>query len=313
MKKIIISAAVLALIMSCNSPKTVVDNQTTTEQMSQIENTLLTESSLPYGAPDFTQIKNEDYLPAMKEAMKLQTERVNKIANQSDAPTFKNTILALEKSGKEMDQVGNVFYAMTGAHTNDVLKDAQEKLAPMTSEHYDNIYLNEALFARVKEVYDQKGQLTGEDQKLTEEYYKSFIQAGANLSETQKTALKAMNSQLAEYQTQFNQTLQEANNEAKIIVKDKSKLNGLSDNEIEALKNEDGTYSISILNTTQQPLMSLLENRELRKELFEASWNRTNGGKNNTNDLIVKIAQLRAEKAALLGFKNYAEWSLMNT
>ncbi|MXV37755.1 dipeptidyl carboxypeptidase II [Flavobacteriaceae bacterium Ap0902] len=314
MRKIIISASLLGLMMSCNTPKTMVKNEsTTTQQLPQTDNTLLVESKLPYGAPDFKQIKDEDYLPAMREAMRLQTTRVNEIAAQSEEPTFENTVLALEKSGKEMDQVGNVFYAMTSAHTNDVLKDAQEKLAPLSSEHYDNIYLNDALFKRVKTVYENRNQLQGEDLKLTEEYYKSFIQAGANLTEAQKTELKAMNSQLAELQTSFNQTLLKANNASKIIIKDKSKLKGLSENEMEALKNEDGTYTISILNTTQQPLLSSLENRELRQQIFETSWNRTNGGAHNTNDLIVRIAQLRAQKAALLGFDNYAQWSLVNT
>lgn len=184
------------------------------------------------------------------------------------------------------------------------------------AQHSDEIYLNSALFNRVKAIHDQLDQLNldAESKKLTEEYYKSFIQAGANLNDAQKEELKNINSQIATLQTQFNQTLLKANNDAVIEVKDKAMLEGLSESEIKALENADGSgWTIKIQNTTQQPLMASLKNRKLREKIFNASWNRANGGYFDTNATIVKIAQLRAEKAELLGFKNYAEWNLVNT
>ncbi len=320
MKNRVLSLGLLAALMACN-PTQVAENQQqemteTTETNVETSNPLLKASKLPYGAPDFTQIKDEHYLPAMQEAMRLQMDRVHKIASSKEVPTFDNTILALEKSGKERDQVGSVFYAMTSAHTNDEIKKIQEILSPLMAQHSDEIYLNSALFNRVKAIHDQLDQLNldAESKKLTEEYYKSFIQAGANLNDAQKEELKNINSQIATLQTQFNQTLLKANNDAVIEVKDKAMLEGLSDSEIKALENADGSgWTIKIQNTTQQPLMASLKNRKLREKIFNASWNRANGGYFDTNATIVKIAQLRAEKAELLGFKNYAEWSLVNT
>ena len=316
MKKIIINIIFASLIFGCSTtPNTENQNQEMIETNIIESNPLLVVSKLPYGTPDFAKIKNEHYLPAMEKAMELQMSRVQDIANNKLITTFENTILALEKSGKELDQVGNVFYAMTSAHTNDVIKKVQEIMAPKTAAHYDEIYLNKNLFLKVKHLYDNlyRLQLDPESQKLTEEYYKDFVQAGANLSDDDKVALKKINAEIATLQTTFNQTLQNANNAAKITVSDKTKLKGLSITEIDALKNDDGNYTISILNTTQQPLLSILENRALRQEIYEKSWNRTNGGAFNTNEIIVKLAQLRAKKANLLGYNNYAEWNLVNT
>ena len=316
MNKIIISLSVAALLMACN-PAQINENKNPTMTQTDVNesNPLLQSSQLPYGAPDFTKIKNEHYLPAMKKAMELQKARVLAIANDPSAPNFKNTILALEKSGKELDEVGNVFFAMTSAHTNDIIKAAQAELAPLTAQHRDEIYLNTDLFKKVQFVYSEmeKSKITGEDKILTTEYFKDFIQAGANLNDADKAALKEINAEIASLQTQFNQTLLNANNSSKIVVNDRAELAGLSDAQIEAMKNENGTYTLSILNTTQQPLLSSLQNRSLRERIFNTSWNRTNGGEFNTNQMIVKLAQLRAQKAQLLGFENYAEWNLVNT
>ena len=316
MKKMIYSLGFTILLFACKTNQ-VTENQSSTMENNQVTTTnpLLQKSNLPYGAPNFNLIKDEDYLPAMKKAMKLQKLRVEAIINDKSAPNFNNTILALEKSGKELDEVGNVFYAMSSAHTNDVIKAAQEELAPLMAQHQDEIYLNETLFKKVQFVYSEmeKTKITGENKVLTTEYFKDFIQAGANLNDADKATLKKINSEIASLQTKFNQTLLNANNSAKIIVKDASELAGLTDAQIQSMKNEDGTYTISILNTTQQPLLSSLQNRNLRQKLFETSWNRTNGGEFNTNDLIIQLAKLRAQKASLLGFENYAEWNLVNT
>ncbi|MDO5655798.1 MAG: M3 family metallopeptidase [Flavobacteriaceae bacterium] len=278
-------------------------------------NPLLQASKLPYGAPDFNKIENHHYLPAMRHAMDLQKQRVLEIAKNTAAPNFANTILELEKSGYELDRVASVFYSMAGAHTNDVIRDAQKQLAPLMAAHRDEIFLNEDLFKKVQFVYSEmeKSKIEGEDKILTREYFQDFFLSGATLSKEDKATLKDINSQIATLQTQFNQTLQSANNAAKIVVKDKSELAGLSDEQIKALQNEDGTYSIAILNTTGQPLLSSLQNRKLRQHIFEAGWNRTNGGEFNTNQIILKLAQLRAQKAKLLSFDEYASWSLVNT
>lgn len=180
MKNYILIFGIMTL-MSCNTAAT-------NQEIEDKDNPLLTSSTLPYNAPDFTKIKEQHYLPAMKKAMQLQAERVAHIAENKEQPSFENTILALEKSGKELDEVGSVFYAMTSAHTSETLKQAQETLAPLTAAHTDNIYLNGLLFERVKAVYDQLPALNidAESKRLTEEYYKQFLQAGASLSEEKK-------------------------------------------------------------------------------------------------------------------------------
>lgn len=316
MHKKIIIPGILALIVGCSpvqNPENSSENMT--QSQTKETNPLLVKSTLPYGAPHFDRIKNEDYQPAIEKSMRLQIENIQKITAENASPTFENTVLALERSGDLLENASGVFYAMTSAHTNDAIKKIQADLAPLMARHSDEIYLNEKLFSRVKAVYDNVAHsgLDAESKKLTEEYYKDFVQAGANLSASDKEKLKSFNAELATLQTQFNQTLQNANNSAKITVTDRSLLEGLSDAEIDALKNDKGSYAISILNTTQQPLFSSLKNRNLRQQLFEASWNRTNGGEFDTNNIIVQLAKLRDRKAELLGFKNYAEWSLVNT
>lgn len=315
MKNKILSLGLLGLLLSCNSPQTN-DKNEMTETTDLAANPLLQESELPYGAPDFTKIRDEHYLPAMEEAMRLQLEKVRQIIENTEEPTFENTVLALEKSGKERSRAGSVFFAMTSAHTNDKIKEVQETLAPLLAQHSDEIYLNSDLFAKVQTVYESLDQtdLDSESKKLTEEYYKNFIQAGANLNDEDKEKLKSINSELAKLQTTFNQTLLNATNGTKIEITDKERLAGLSESDIKAIENEDGNgWTIGIQNTTQQPFLASLEDRDLREQLFKTSWDRTNGGQFNTNDIIVELAQLRAEKANLLGFDTYADWSLVNT
>lgn len=316
MKNYIILGIAFALT-ACHTPKQTTQQMPGMSKTEIIEtNPLLMESTLPYGAPDFRLIKDEHYLPAMEKAMASQAETIQKIAVQEASPTFENTILAMEKSGKALSRVANVFYAMTSAHTNDKIKEVQGILSPKMAKHRDDIYLNDALFQRVKNVHENLSSLNldAESTKLVEEYYKDFVQAGANLNSADKLKLKEINAEIATLQTAFNQTLQNANNAAKIVVKDKSRLAGLTESEIKAMENEDGkSWTVAILNTTQQPLLSKLKDRVLRKELHEASWNRTNGNDFDTNQTIVQLAQLRAEKADLLGYENYAQWNLVNT
>jgi len=277
-------------------------------------NPLMEESTLPYATPNFSKIKNEHFKPAFLEAMRQQTEAIDQITANKEEPTFDNTVLAIEKSGILLERVSNPFYALTGADTNDELEEIQEFLAPKLSAHYDAIYLNEALFQRLKTLYTKRSELNldQESLKLLENYYEDFEIAGANLSSSDKDTLKEINAKEATLTTQFNQTLLAANNAGAIVINDKAELAGLSESEISALK-DSSNWKITLQNTTQQPLLQSLENRDLREKLFKASWNRADGSKNDTKAIITEIAELRAQKAKLLGFSNYAEWSLQKT
>lgn len=280
-------------------------------------NPFLTESTLPYHTPDFTKIKNKHFQPAFIEAMRLQLINVDSIVKNNDKPTFENTILALEKSGEMLDRVNNVFNALTGADTNDSLKKVEVFIAPFQAKQHDSIYLNSQLFAKVQTLYNQKDSLKLEPEalKLVENYYKKFKEAGAYLSDTDKVKLKKINEQLASLTTQFNQTLLSANVASTIEIKDSIKLAGLSKDQMASIKDnsQKNTWKLTIVNTTQQPLLTYLENRNVRQQLFEAGWNRTNKGKFDTKGIVKQLVELRAKKAKLLGYPNYASWRMQNT
>ncbi len=312
MKRILILALLSITILSCNQ------NKKNTSMNNDLKgNPFLKESTLPYHAPDFTKIKNKDFKPALLEAMKQQSEAIKKIVKNSKQPTFDNTILALEKSKEMLDRVSNVFNSLTAANTNDTLKKVQTEISPLEAKHFDEIYLNNKLFSKVKAIYDTRNnlKLDGESLKLADYYYKKFVAAGANLSDENKTKLKDINTELATLSTKFNQTLLEANAATTIEIHDVKKLAGMSKSQIANIKDKtkENTWLLTITNTTQQSQLQYLENREVRKQLFEAGWSRTNGGKYNTKGLVTKMVELRAQKAKLLGFKNYASWRLQNT
>lgn len=282
----------------------------------ELNTKLLDESLLPYGAPEFNEYDIEEYRGAMLEAMRLQNLAIDAITNVRSTPTFENTIVRLEKSGKKLNKVGNIFNALAGAHTNKQIKEIQSELAPKLAEHRDGIFLNRELYNKIKYVYDNQQQydLNAEDEKLLEEYYTDFIIAGAALSDRDKKKLKEINARIAQLQTEFNQTLLEANNAAAITIKDKSLLAGIPENMLKSMQSEDGkSWTIKLHNTTQQPILQYLENRDLRKKVYEASLNRTQQGEYRTADIVKEIAQLRASKGQLLGYDNYAEWSLQKT
>ena len=289
-------------------------NTYTVEEMK--DNPLVQESTLPYSAPDFTKIKDTDFKPALEYAFQVEDEEIEKIANNPDAPTFENTLAEMEKAHALLDRVSNVFYALTGANTNETLKKLEAEMSSEFSEHTDNILLNDQLFQRIKTLYDnrEKSGLQGEGMKLLEVTYQNFIKAGANLSEADKTKLKEINSQLASLTNKFSQTLLDANNASALIINDVKKLSGLTQGEINSIqmdgKNE---WKIAIQNTTQQPLMQSLDNREVREELFNKSWNRTEKGTYSTLETIKEIVNLRLQKAKLLGYPNYAAWNLQDT
>ncbi|MDO5608739.1 MAG: M3 family metallopeptidase [Capnocytophaga sp.] len=291
------------------------ENSTQKKDNQMETNPLLVESILDYQAPDFSKINDADFRPALLRGMELQSERVKEIAENPESPTFDNTILALEKSGIELGRASRVFSALAGAHTNDTIKAIQKELAPKFAAHNDAIYLNDALFNRVKSVYEKREtlQLDAESKKLVEYYFENFVIAGANLSDEQKEILKKYNAEIAELQTQFNQTLLEANNAAAQYFDTPEALSGLSQGQINGMKTDDGKWKVAILNTTQQPLLASLTNRNTRKQLFEAAWNRADSGSHSTQEIIKKLVAVRAQKGKLLGFANYAEWSLQKT
>lgn len=280
-----------------------------------IKNPLLEKSNLPYGAPDFSKIEDKHYKEAIFEAMKLQKERVTKIIENKEVPTFENTIIALEKSGKELRSVTNVFFAITSANTNETLEEVQKEVSPKLSSHRDSIFLNNELFLKIQKIYKEREalKLDFESNRLLEFYYETFIFSGANLSEKDKQELKKINEELATLVNQFNLNTLQNRKENALIVTNEEELEGLTKEEKETILQKDGSWKIPLLNTTQQPFFISLKNRETRKKLYEKSWNRAIKGEYSTEKIITKIAKLRAQKAKLLGYNNYAEWALQKS
>ena len=315
MKKLsIVATGLLMLVFASCNQKT-----KEKEAMGNTENPFMQVSKLPFQAPDFTKIKNTDFAPALEEGIKQQLTEIEKIANNPEEPTFENTLVALEKSGELLTRTLNVFEMLSGANTDDVLQDLQEEIAPKLAGLQDAITLNDNLFERIKTVYQKKDELNldKEPARLLQYYYDLFTRAGANLPAEAKEKLKKLNEEDALLSAKFTNQLLAATKAGALIVDDKAALKGLSESAIkQAAQNAadagyEGRFLISLQNTTQQPLLQSLEDRETRKKLFEASWVRTEkGDENDTREIIKRIAEIRAEKAALLGFENYAVWAL---
>ncbi len=312
MKNHIIIIVILTLIVGCNTKETKKENIQDT--MSETGNPLLVKSTLDYGAPDFTKIKDEHFMPAILKGMEVQNEAIAKIVANSEGPTFGNTILALEESSKTLDNVNAVFSALASAHTNDILTENKKELAPKFSKHNDEIVLNTKLFERIKTVYTALPSLRidEESKHLVREYYKKFVKAGANLSEEKKQELKEINAKIASLSNDFGKKLLDASKKGGVVVSDKDKLKGFSEDKIKSIE-KDGKYEIQLINTTQQPSLQTLTDRKVREELFKKSVCRTEGGEFDTSDLVKQLVILRAKKAKILGFDNYAGWSLQGT
>ena len=276
---------------------------------------LLQKSTLAHQAPDFSQIKSEDFATALLEAMSQQHATITTITEDSSPVSFANTILALEKSGEALLRVSNLFFALAGAHTNETLQQTEKEILPLLAAHEDSIYLNDKLFERIKSLYQTRISLNldAESLKLLEHYYDLFVLRGANLSPEGKATLKQLNSQLATLENDFNYNTLQARKEAALIITQEEALVGLSPQEKQALKQPDGSWKIVLTNTTQQPLLSQLENEDTRRQLFEHSWHRASQGSYTTEPIVLKIISLRQQKAILLGYKNYAEWSLQKS
>lgn len=274
-------------------------------------------SLLPYQAPHFDEINDSHYRPAFDEALRQKRADIDAIVSQTTAPDFTNTVLALEKSGAMLTRVNSVFFAMTSAHTNAYLQELEEQFSTELAALANDIWLNDTLFARVESVWQDRAALDAESRRLVEETYQRFILAGARLNETEKTELKALNTEAATLTSQFNQRLLAADKAGGLVVDYAHQLDGLSADEIadaaQAASERDlnDRWLIPLLNTTQQPALSALRNRQTRENLFNAGWTRTQkGDENDTRALILRLTALRARQARLLGFEDYASWSI---
>ena len=290
-------------------------------EQAQRENPLLVESDLPLGAPDFSKIQVTDYMPAFQKAMEQQREAIKQITENKDAATFENTILAFENSGRLLDRVCRVFFALTEADKTEEIGEIEKTVQPLLTDLDNEILFNKPLFERIKQVYDvQHDSLQGEDQKLLEETYKHFVRKGALLSDDKMTRMKEINLRISELQQQWGDSLQAATNDALVWVDKEEDLAGLSEADIAQCKKDaesrggKAPFAVVIVNTTQQPLLANLDNRDLRKRVYEASIHRADGtNKHNIFAIATEIAKLRAEQAELMGYVNYASYSLENT
>jgi peptidyl-dipeptidase Dcp len=278
-------------------------------------------STLPFQAPDFKKIKNSDFAPAFKEGLNEQLTEIEKIANNPEAPTFENTLVALEKTGQLLRRVNGVFNMLSGANTDSVLQKLSEDIAPKLAAQQDAVYLNDKLYERIKTLYQKKDELKldKESSRLLEYYHTQFVRAGANLSKDDKTRLKKLNEEEAGLGAKFTNQLLAAAKAGAFVVDNKESLRGLAEGALNSAAQDaeaagkKGKWMLPLQNTTQQPALQSLENRETRQKLFEASWIRAEKGDNNdTRATIKRLAEIRTEKARLLGFPNFAAWNLQD-
>ena len=287
--------------------------------MLEASNPFAKQSTLPFQYPAFDKIKNEHFAPAYAEGMRQHAAEIETIANNKAAPTFENTIVAMERSGQLLNRVGVVFGTLNGSYTNPTLQALDKQLAPQLSAHSDAIRLNPKLYARVKALYDKRTKLglDAESQYLIERYHTDFVRAGAKLSDADKQKLKAMNGELAALSTQFAQNVLKESNASALVVDTRAELAGMSDKQIDAAAAEaekrglKGKFAIPVVNTTQQAGLSVLTNRATREKLLAASMARgSRGGEFDNREVVLKLAKLRAERATLLGYPNHAAYSL---
>lgn len=327
MKKTLLASAIASVLAlsACTDNKPAAEQQTPAPAVAATQgadatmaNPLLTVSPLQYQAPQFDLIKVEHYLPAMEAGITENAAEIETIANNTEAATFDNTIVALEKSGALLDRATSVFFNMTGTISNPEILKIQATMAPKLAAHGDNISLNPKLFARVKAIYDTRKELKldSEALRLVEVTYERFVRAGALLNDEQKTTIRALNEEHSKLANQFGQNLLKITKDIAIVVEDKAQLAGMSDAEIAAAaesakaRGQDGKYVIELTNTTRQPVLAVLENRELRQKVWEASAFRGTTGETDNRPLVARLTQIRAEKAKLLGFDTWADYQL---
>ena len=309
MKKMMMIAATAALMTSCNSPAPQATN----------ENPFLVEYDTRFGVPPFNLIKAEHFKPALLEGMKEEMAEIEAICNNTEAPTFENTIAAMDQSGKLLRKVRPVFSGLTSANTTDELDALSREMSPLFSKHSDDIRLNPVLFARVKAIYEKKDELglNKEQIKLLEETYKGFVRGGANLNEEEQAILRKLNSELSTLQITFSQNMRKETNDYQLIVENLKDLSGLTETQIanaaeEAKKaGHEGKWIFKLQNPSTLPFLQNADNRTLREQLFKAYINRgNNGNEYDNNEIVKKLVTLRLEKAKLMGYKDYASFVL---
>ncbi|MCQ3830296.1 M3 family metallopeptidase [Microbulbifer elongatus] len=333
MRKSLLAVAIVAMTACSESPESVVDKekQVTAGENAQVtaessatsneNNPLLKASTLQYQAPDFSKIKDEHFEPAFEQGMREHLQEIEAIATNADKASFANTIVAMEKSGALLTRTSRVFFNLSGTDSNEARRALQSKLAPKLAAHWDSIYLNDDLFARVSSLYDQRValEMDPESERLLEVYYDNFVKAGAKLSADEKETLRALNEEHSSLTTKFSQNLLKITKEIAVVIDDKAELEGLSESAIKAASQaaadagHEGKYLINITNTTRQPVLTSLKNRELRQRIWEASANRGTSGELDNRPIVQRLVQIRAQKAKLLGYDNWAEYQLVNT
>lgn len=309
MKNLIFAAAMSCMVCACG------------QQATDTDNPFLTEFETPYGTPDFNRIKVEHYEPAFLKGIEQQNQEIKAIVENPEEPTFENTIVALDNSGEILARVSGVFFALTEADTNDELMALEGKIAPMLSEHSDNIFLNQDLYKRVAAVHAQeeagKITLTTEQHYLLDKYYKEFIRSGAGLDAQKQERLREINKQLSTLTIEFGNHVLADNNDYLLVVDKKEDLAGLPEAVIEGAAHEakahgkDGKWVFTLQESRRTPLLQYAQNRELRKNIYQAYTSLGNRGNANDNkDVLKQVLALRLEKAQLMGFSNYAEYQL---
>ncbi|KLI98306.1 peptidyl-dipeptidase Dcp [Luteimonas sp. FCS-9] len=321
-RPLLLSSAIALALTACGdrpAAESTMPATDTAATAAPAENALFAASTLPFQAPPFDKLKDTDYQPAIEEGMKRHLAEIREIADNPEAPTFENTIEAMERSGELLTRAAVTFFALAGANTNDTLQATEEALAPKLAEHSDAVHLDPKLFARVKAIYDQRDslELTPEQKTLVEHTQRNFERAGALLGDAEKAELRKLNAEESTLSTAFGNKLLAAGNAGGVFVTDVAELDGLDAGAIAAAADaakaagKDGQWLLSLQNTTQQPVLASLKNRALRERLMAASTGRAEKGDgNDTRATIQRLAELRARKAQLLGFPNYAAYSI---
>ena len=308
MKHILLAACAVAILSGCGSQG---------KQAAPTENPFLSEYTTPFQVPPFDQIKMEHYKPAFLQGMEEQQKEIDAIVNNPEPATFQNTIAALDQSGALLRKVSTVFYGLKSANTNDEMDALSRELSPLQSKHSDDIALNEKLFARIKAVYENPGNLDKEQKKLLEETYKDFVRGGANLDAESQKKLRELNSEISMLQLTFGQNMQKETNAFQLIVDKEEDLAGLPQNLIasaaETAKEAgmEGKWIFTLHNPSVMPFLQYADNRDLREKIFKGYINRGNNGNEYDNKEVVrKLLKARLEKAKLMGYENYASFAL---
>jgi peptidyl-dipeptidase Dcp len=318
----IFAISISLLLIACSTQRVeIIYVDTITEPPDDmIDNPFFSASQLPFEAPDFDDIRDDDYLPAFEEGMRQELQEIDAIIRNPGEPTFENTLVALERSGQLLTRVERVFFNMTSAHTNETIQEIQSELAPRLAAHSDNIYLNSELFNRIDTLYENRDNLNldGDSYQLLVDTHRNFVRAGALLTEEEQSRMREINERISSLTTEFQELLLAMTRERAVIVDDDDLLEGLSSDRIAAAREaaeergHSGSYLLNITNTTRQPVLESLDNREMRQRVWEASAYRGTGENDgiDTQPIVLELVELRAEQAELLGYPNYASYAL---